>query len=106
MYFAKSVTRIVTRLARLIKELQQCHLIGNRVDERDKSFALLVDSRGNRRTELCVPRATQSVPGKSNQYEQHIRKLLKNNALLIHFSDAFLADIDVSEVAKIHYEEA
>jgi hypothetical protein len=53
-----------------------------------------------------VPRATQSVPGKSNQYEQHIRKLLKNNPLSIHFSDAFLADIDVSEVAKIHYEEA
>jgi hypothetical protein len=48
-----------------------------------------------------VPHATKILLGKSNQYEQHLHHLLKNNPLLIHFLDAFLADPDVPKVAKI-----
>jgi hypothetical protein len=55
MYFAKSVTRIVTRLARLIKELQQCHSMSKKEGSRRKEsfsspiFGLVRNRPSNRR---------------------------------------------------------
>jgi hypothetical protein len=75
--------------------------IGNQVVKQECKFPSLIMSQWNCVLAVNVAQVPNSMPDKSNQYEEYLHKLLGDNPLPHHFSDEFLNDADVTKVAKI-----
>jgi hypothetical protein len=71
-------------------------------DRQDCKFSLLVSSRRRETSIQSIPRASaHHYSAKSTENEKFLRGLCKGSPLPHHFSETFLDDYEITELAKV-----